>query len=81
VSVRVPLDVLAESIPAMRDAGVTAIECGDVEIGEPHDTIPAPSAGPPTVRDFPAEEPKSDRVARELGWIRSPGEPEGIAGW
>lgn len=76
MAVRVSLDALAQSIPTLRAAGVTELVCGDVTIAEPHDERPTEPAPPPTERDFPPEEPASDRVARELGYlfIESPGE-------
>lgn len=85
VALRVPLERLADSIPALRAAGVVAIECGHAELREPPDTIPAP----PTTREGDCyEEPepatvraagegyKSDRFAASCGWIADPSEPE-----
>lgn len=77
---RVPIEALADSISALRAARVVSVELGDVELGEPHDTIPAPA----TVRDrhdeiFPPEACSSDRIAVANGWIESPGEPEEFA--
>lgn len=75
MSLRVPIEALADSIPALRASGVVAVEVGDCELAERCDTIPAP----PTMRTpHPETFPpplSSDEVARGYGWIADPSEP------
>lgn len=89
MTLRVPIERLADSIPALRAAGVVAIECGCAHVAEPHDTVPVP----PTVREgessYEAEGPeteradgyKSDRIAAAYRWLESPDEPDEVREW
>lgn len=80
MGLRVPIEALADSIPALRASGVISVTLDAVEYAEAGDTIPAP----PTVRGphvdahpevFPDEALSSERIAAEFGWVESPGEP------
>ena len=71
MSLRVPIEALADSIPALRAAGVQRVEVGECDVAETHDTIPAPMTERPTTNadTIPADEPSSEQMAREFGWM------------